>query len=305
MWSRIATAGRVAWLVLPCVLTPVPDAFAQELEPGAYTVSPVGINVFNAGYIFNTGDINFDPSIPVEEADSSIHTVTLSYGRAMNLAGRSATALIAVPIIDGHLEGLVNGVPASADRLGAGDLRVRLGVNLFGAPARAMPEFAKFPPARLNVGMSVMIVAPTGQYDQNRVVNLGTNRWAFKPEAAIIRNLGPWMFEIYGGAWLFTTNDNYLGTTRSQDALGSLQFSFRRTFRPGMWLSGNANFYWGGRTEVGDVAKQDFQTNSRIGATFAMPLSARRAFRVAVSRGAYTTIGADFIGLSASFQQAF
>jgi hypothetical protein len=105
-------------------------ANAQELEPGAYTVSPVGINVFTAGYVFNTGDMNFDPSLPVEQAHARIHTTTLSYARAVDLAGRSATFLAALPIIDGHLEGVVAGTPAEADRLGQGDLRVRLGVNL-------------------------------------------------------------------------------------------------------------------------------------------------------------------------------
>jgi hypothetical protein len=280
-------------------------ALAQELEPGAYTVSPVGINVLNLGYVFNTGDINFDPSIPVEQANATIHTATVSYARSVNFAGRSATALFALPIISGHLEGLLAGAFAEADRFGAADARIRVGVNLYGSPARRMPEFAKVPPARLNIGASVMVVAPIGQYDSQRLVNLGTNRWAFKPEAAIIRTFGAQMFEIYGGAWLFTDNGDYRGVTRSQDALGSLQFSFRHTFRRGMWLSANANFYWGGRTYLGDVAQQDFQTNSRIGTTFAMPLTAQSAFRVAISRGAYTTIGADFVGLSASFQRAF
>jgi hypothetical protein len=282
------------------------DLAAQELEPGAYTVSPVGINVFNVGYVFNTGDVNFDPSLPVEEASAEIHTVSLSYARAASLAGRSATLLVAVPLVDGHLEGLVAGQFASADRFGTADMRVRVGVNLYGSPARRMPEFATTPPSKLNVGASVMVVMPTGQYDPARLVNLGTNRWAFKPEAAIIRTLGPWMFEIYAGAWLFTDNDDfYGGVTRSQDPLASFQFSFRRTFKPGMWLSANANFYSGGRTHIGGIAKQDFQTNSRIGTTFAFPLSARNALRVAVSRGAYTTIGSDFVGISASFQQLF
>ena len=124
----------------------------------------------------------------------------------MDLAGRSATLLVAVPIIAGHLEGLYLGERAVADRKGLGDLRIRVGVNLYGAPARRLPEFAKTPPSKINVGASVAIVAPTGQYDTQRIVNLGTNRWAFKPEAAIIRNAGAWMFEIYGGVWLFTDN---------------------------------------------------------------------------------------------------
>ena len=281
-------------------------AAAQELEPGAYTVSPVGINLFNAGYSVNSGEVAFDPSLPVENASATIHTVMLSYGRAIGLAGRSGTVLVAVPIIDGHLEGLVAGTPQAADRTGLGDMRIRVGVNLFGAPARTLPEFAKTPPSDVNIGVSVTIVAPVGQYDSARFVNLGNNRWAFKPEAALIRNAGSWMFEIYGGAWLFTDNDDYVnGQVRSQDPIASLQFSARRTFRPGLWISANANFYRGGRTQVGDTFNQDLQSNSRVGTTFSWPFNPRRSIRVAVSRGAYTTIGADFTALSASFQQAF
>jgi hypothetical protein len=185
-------------------------------------------------------------------------------------------------------------------------MRVRLGVNLYGEPARPLPEFAKTARSKLNIGASVMVVLPTGQYDSARIINLGLNRAAFKPEAAIIRNFEHWMFEIYGGAWLFTTNDDFVGgRARSQDPLLSLQFSLRRTFRPGLWLAANANFYRGGRTHVDDVAKLDFQSNSRVGTTLAVPLTRRNAFRFAVSQGAYTTIGADFFNVSASFQQTF
>ena len=224
----------------------------------------------------------------------------------MDLAGRSATLLVAVPIVAGHLEGLYLGERAVADRKGFADIRIRVGVNLYGAPARRLPEFAKTPPSKINVGASIAIVAPTGQYDTQRIVNLGTNRWAFKPEAAIIRNAGAWMFEIYGGVWLFTDNTDYVnGQVRSQKPLASGQFSLRRTFRPGLWASANINYYTGGRTNVGGLFKQDFQANSRAGATLSVPLSRRNSVRIAVSKGAYTTIGADFLGLSASFQQVF
>ena len=279
-------------------------ASAQELEPGAYTVAPVGNSLLNIGYVFNSGDVTFDPSLPIEEGSATIHTATVSYGRSVDLAGRSATMLVAVPIVGGHLEGLYLGERAVADRKGLADLRIRVGVNLYGAPARRLPEFVKTPPSKINMGASVSIVAPTGQYDSARIVNLGTNRWAFKPEMAIIRNAGSWMFEIYGGAWLFTDNDNYVnGQVRSQKPLASAQFSLRRTFRPGLWASVNINYYTGGRTNVGGVFKQDFQANSRAGLTVSAPLSRRNSIRFAVSQGAYTTIGADFIGLSASFQQ--
>jgi len=279
---------------------------AQELEPGAYTVSPVGINVLNLTYGLSTGDVTFDPSLPVEEASAKIQSFAMAIARSINLGGRSATALVAFPIVGGHVTGIYLGQPAEVRRTGFGDMRVRLGVNLYGEPARRLPEFVKTPRSKLNIGASVMVVLPTGQYDPNRIINLGLNRAAFKPEAAIIRNYERWMFEIYGGAWLFTSNDDFFGGhRRSQDPLLSLQFSLRRTFRPGLWISGNANFYRGGRTHVDDVAKLDFQSNSRVGTTLAVPITRRNAFRLAVSQGAYTTIGADFFNVSASFQQTF
>ena len=293
----------VALIAIAFAATP---GSAQELEPGAYTVSPVGNSVLNVGYVFNDGDVAFDPSLPIEEGSATIHSATISYGRSVDLAGRSATLLVAVPIVVGHLEGLYLGERAVADRKGLADLRIRVGVNLYGAPARRPPEFVKSPPSKYNIGASVAIVAPTGQYDTQRIVNLGTNRWAFKPEAAIIRNAGAWMFEIYGGVWLFTDNTDYVnGQIRSQNPLASAQFSLRRTFRPGLWASANINYYTGGRTNVGGVFKQDFQANSRAGATLSVPLWRRNFVRVAVSQGAYTTIGADFLGLSASFQHVF
>jgi hypothetical protein len=282
------------------------SASAQELEPGAYTVSPVGTNLLNAGYVFNSGDVTFDPSLPIEDGSATIHSISIAYGRSVSLAGRSATLLVAIPIVGGHLEGLYLGERAVADRKGLSDMRIRVGVNLYGAPARRMPEFATTPPSKYNIGASVTVIAPVGQYDSRRIVNLGNNRWAFKPEAAIIRNAGVWMFEIYGGVWLFTDNDDYVnGQVRSQNALASAQFSLRRTFRPGLWASANINYYTGGRTNVGGVFKQDFQANSRAGATLSVPLSRRNSVRFAVSQGAVTTIGADFLGLSASFQQIF
>jgi len=290
--------------VLLAIAFAAASASAQELEPGAYTVSPVGLNLLNLGYIFNDGDIAFDPSLPIEQGSATIHTATVAYGRSVDLAGRSATLLVALPIIGGHLEGLYLGERAVADRKGIGDLRIRVGANLYGAPARRLPEFARTPPSRVNVGASITVIAPVGQYDNQKIVNLGSNRWAFKPEAAITRNAGAWLFEIYGGAWLFTDNTDYVnGQVRSQKPLASAQFSLRRTFKPGLWVSGNINYYTGGRTNVGGVFKQDFQANSRAGATLSVPLSRRNSVRFAVSKGAVTTIGADFLGLSASFQQ--
>jgi hypothetical protein len=189
-----------------------------------------------------------------------------------------------------------------ANRHGIGDMRVRLGVNLYGAPAMTLKDLAQFR-RRTTVGTSLTVVVPVGQYDPQKLINLSTHRWSFKPEVAVTHNTGKsWLFEVYGGVWLFTkNNDFYGGVVREQEPIGSVQFHVRYTVKLGLWVSFNSNFYYGGRTTVDGHLNVDLQRNSRVGATLSLPFSRRDSLRIAVSRGAYTTIGANFTSLSAAF----
>ena len=40
-------------------------------------------------------------------------------------------------------------------------------------------------PPRTIVGVSLLVQAPTGQYDPDRLINIGTNRWTFRPEVGV------------------------------------------------------------------------------------------------------------------------
>lgn len=299
------TRLTVAAIAVIAVATPR-HATAQELNPGAYTVSPIGANFFGATYQYSSGDVTFDPSIPIEEAHSRLNTIALSYGRALDVAGRSGTFLVVAPLVGGRQHGIVQGQFAEALRRGLADVQVRLGVNLYGAPAMTLRELAQSG-RRTTLGVSVTASIPVGQYDPAKLVNLGTNRWAFKPEVGFTDNTGGrWLFEVYGGVWLFTDNTDFFGgSVRSQQPIGSVQFHVRYTFKPGLWLSANSNFYSGGRTTVDGKINFDFQRNSRVGATFNVPLSRYDALRFAASRGAYTTIGADYTSVSVGFTHAW
>jgi len=281
-------------------------ADGQELNPGAYSVSPVGANFVGTTFQFSSGDVTFDPSIPIQDAHSRLSTLALSYGRALDVAGRSGTLLVVVPVVGGRQHGIVQGQFAEAVRRGIADVQLRIGVNVYGAPAMTRRELAQSGP-RTTLGVSLSMTFPIGQYDPAKLINLGTNRWAFKPEVGFTHNTGRrWLFEVYGGVWLFTTNHEFFGgSVRSQKPILSTQFHVRYTFKPGLWLSGNSNFYSGGRTTVDDKINLDLQRNSRAGATFNLPLTRFDALRFAVSRGAYTTIGADYTSVSAGFTHAW
>ena len=297
-------AAAITLATMVCLCVPA-GAFAQELEPGAYWPLPKGLNIVTVVNSFNWGDVAFDPAVPIDEASARINTTALSLTRAFGLAGRSANLGVSVPIVGGHIEGLYLGTPAEVDRFGLGDLRVRLGVNVYGAPAMTPQAFASYLQKTI-VGVSVVVVPPLGEYDSTKLINLGTNRWSFKPDIGFSRTRGRWVLEGMAGVWLFTDNDEFFGgRTREQDPIVNLQAHLTYRFTRSMWLAGDANFFTGGRTTIGGQQNLDLQKNSRIGATFSTAIGRSQAIRMAVSRGAYTTIGADFTAIAVGYNYAW
>ena len=289
---------------LALLLTPAP-ASAQELEPGAYWPIPTGLNILTVANNFNWGDVAFDPSAPIDEASARINTTAFAFTRAFSLAGRSANAGVVLPVIGGHIEGLYLGEPAEVGRFGQGDPRLRLAMNLYGAPAMTPQQFASYRHQTI-VGVSVTVAPPIGQYDSTKLINLGTNRWSFKPEVGLSQAWGKWVVEAMAGVWFFTDNTDFVGgRTREQDPIVATQVHVTYKFTRSMWLAGDANYFTGGQTTIGGKQNLDLQRNSRIGATFSSAIGRGQAIRMSVSRGAYTTIGADFTSIGVGYNYAW
>lgn len=294
-----------AWLVAILLLAMPLTVAAQELEPGAYWPIPRGLNIVTAVNSLNWGDVAFDPAAPIDEANATINTTGFAFARAFGLMGRSANASVMVPIIAGHIEGLYLGEFAEVSRFGQGDPRVKLAVNLYGAPSMTPKEFASYQQRGI-VGVSLTVAPPLGQYDSTKLINLGTNRWSFKPELGLSRTSGKWVIEGMAGVWLFTDNDEFIGgRTREQDPVFIYQAHLTYKFNRGMWLAADANFYTGGQTTIGGKTNLDLQRNSRVGFTFSKSLARGHAFRASVSNGAYTTIGAAFTSVAVGYNYAW
>jgi hypothetical protein len=294
------TAGLVGALAAPAV-----PVSAQELVPAAYTPAPYGVNVLSLATRYNAGDISFDPSQPIDVSDAKILGSTIGYARTLNFAGRSANIGVIVPYVVGDLEGTFLGEPASAKRSGIGDMALQGAVNLYGGPAMSPKEFSTYRPRTL-IGASLIIKGPTGQYDPSKLINIGTNRWSFKPEIGVVQVMGRWAVDAYVGAWFFTDNTDFIGgLTRAQDPILSTQAHLRYLFKPGLWGAVDGNFWIGGKTAVNGVANDDEQRNSRVGATLSIPLGGHHNLRVAVSAGAITSIGGDFNSIGVSYNYSW
>jgi hypothetical protein len=274
---------------------------AQELIPAAYTPAPYNLNVVTVSAGYNEGDLAFDPSAPIDEGSGKIGISTLGYARTLNLAGRYANIGVIMPYVLGDLKGLYLGEPATAERSGVGDMGLRAAINLYGGPAMSPQEFSTYRPQTL-IGTTLSISGPTGQYDPQKLINIGTNRWSFKQEVGFVQVMGRWAVDAYAGVTFFTDNTEFLGdNTKAQDPILSTQAHLRYFIKPGLWTALDANFWRGGQTTVDGVARDDEQSNSRVGATVSIRLSPRHNLRIAASMGAITRIGGDFNSIGVSY----
>jgi hypothetical protein len=280
-------------------------AAAQEMEPRAYSPAPIGTQFVLLSYGYQSGDVLLDSSLPLKDVSTSLNAASIGYGRTFNLLGRQANAAVLFPYLWGTARGTVFEDQVNVRRSGGGDIRVRFSTVFKGGEARNAKEFAQQKRSTI-IGASISMVVPTGQYDPARLVNPGSNRWAFKPEIGVSKPRGRWTLEVMGGAWLFTSNKSFLGNSRrAQNPMVSFQGAVIYTLRPRMWVSGNATFYTGGSTVLNDTANEDRQRNARVGATFSYPLNQQQSVKVVWAKGVTTRIGGNLNTIAVAWQYAW
>ena len=275
-------------------------ARAQQLEPRAYINLPVGTNFLVAGYSYSSGGLATDPAVALTNAKLNIHTPYVGYAHAFDAWGKSAKfdAALGSGCLDGSAQ--VNGAPASRDVCGLLDPTLRVSVNFYGAPALEARDFAAYR-QDLIVGASIQVQAPLGQYDPTRLVNLGSNRWAFRPELGVSKLFDRLLVEAIFSATFYTTNDDFFGgNRREQDPVLATQLHLIYLLRGGAWIALDANYYSGGRTTVNGVGQNDELGNSRLGLTYSYPWDRQNSLKLYVSEGISVRYGEDFsvVGLA-------
>jgi hypothetical protein len=284
--------------------------YAQDLTPRAYVITPVDSNIITASYTFETGSIVFDSSLPITGASGKINIPNISYYHALNFFGHSANIQGSLAYSVGHFNGEVNGREQKVYRSGLNDSFFRFAVNLKGGPAMSMEQFQKWRQKTV-IGASLRVVAPTGQYDPMDLINIGSNRWAFKPELGVSQRLGHWLVDAYGAVWFYTANNEFFshnqffpGTnTQKQSPIGSFEGHLSYNVTPRFWVSLDGNYWYGGRTSFNGVLNVNtLQGNSRIGGTTAIPLSKHQNLKLSYSIGDYIRFGGNYQNVSVGWQ---
>ncbi len=308
-WDLAATVRRklvpvvlsVAVLFAFVFFKDAEPAKSQELEPRVYSAAPIDTN-FVVGTLSNsTGNVSLDSSLPLSDVRASIYTAALVFTHTFPLIGNTATWAVAVPYLGGQITGALYGQTGATTRDGFPDVRLRFAMNLLGR-ALAPAEFMRRRPSP-TLGVGVTVIAPTGTYDPTRLINIGSNRWSFKPEIGSEFPMGKWFTDLSAGIWVFGKNTNYFGgQVLEQAPLTTTQINAGYNFRPGQWLALGGSYYFGGATTTSGAMPINALSNSRYGVGFSQPLGPGFSAKLLWSHWLTGQYGQNFTTISATIQ---
>jgi hypothetical protein len=235
-----------------------------------------------------------------------MHTWAVQYVRTFELFQKSARIDFTQGFQEGRWNGLVGGLPKSIKRSGLSDSLLRFAINLYGAPPLEGKEFAAYR-AKIDVetivGTALVVQLPTGNYMDDKLINLGTNRFTFRPQLGVVHNRGKWSIEITSAVWLYTDNNNFFnGNKLEQDPLYTCQAHVVYTFRPGLWAAASGGYAYGGESTVSGVEKNDRRENLAWALSLGYPITRQLGVKVAyLGTRAQKKIGQDTDSIVVAF----
>lgn len=285
-----------------CLLTK-----AQDLDPRAYMRVPIGTTTAFTGFSFSHGEVVTDPTLPVQNINANVEALSIGVSRTFSLLGNTSQMLVVLPYSWAQVSGDVAEQYTEITRSGMADMRLRFSTLLIGGKAGTVQEISQAPKKTI-LGLSLNIVAPTGQFFPDKLVNMGTHRWSFRPELGLSQPIGKrLLLDLYSGLWLFTTNKAfYPGTSvRTQEAMGAFQAHFSYNIKALFWVAINTTYYVGGTSSIDGTIKDDRQDNSRIGLTAVVPTGRFSSLKFAASTGAVVRVGQDFNSFTIGWQKTW
>jgi Putative MetA-pathway of phenol degradation len=271
---------------------------AQFTDPRNYQNAPIGVNQAELAYAYARSDTSIDPSIVIGHARLNLNQGTISYTRYFGLLRRMAWFSPSLPIAG--LNGSISGTSVSAAVTGTGDSGYEMALLLMGGPALTIPEFKNYQPTT-TIGVSLNVTAPTGQYNADKLLNLGSNRWSFTPEFAVSWPFGPqqkWALDAYTNIAFYTDNTSYRGREiLKQEPLPGFEGHISYAFLDNLVASLDARYSGFGRTTINNVNQNDSQKNFVLGSEVILSLNERNSLSFVVARALVHENGPTITGV--------
>ena len=287
-------------VVALCAFSVVPArVMAQGDGPHNLPLIPISTNIFTPQMLVLSG--NFNPAgnafIPFANVDALVFPLTLI--RTFALGSRFGRLFVVVPV--GSIDASATAVDprtgetvtVSRGAYGFMDPIVVLHIGLVGAPALKPAAYMQHPKSFTMLAI-LGASPPLGEYDDNRLINLGTNRWTFRTGIGMVFPFGEkkrTALEMANSLYFFTTNNDVILTAgqRTQDPLYVLENHLTHNFTPKLWASLDVRWQYGGETTT-DGVPDDNLTNILGG-------GASLGYQFTPHFGAWTSFGRVWAGL--------
>jgi hypothetical protein len=283
MMQLLRNLSKYALLGL-CAKSLMQPCYALDLEPRLWSHLPVGTNFSGIVYAHTEADIAVDPVLLLENVEMELQTWAGKYIRTFELFGKSARVDLFQSYQKGEWTGLLDGVPASTSRSGWSDTFLRLAVNVYGAPPMSGSQFKSFRSSVKDdtvVGVGLVVRLPTGDYMEDKLINLGQNRFVFRPQVGINHTHGKWTAEATGEVAFYTDNDEfYNGQRLEQEPIYILHGHLSYTFRPGLWVGASVGYDYGGESRINGVDKDDKKQDIAWALRFSYPIDRQTGINV-------------------------
>lgn len=127
------------------------------------------------------------------------------------------------------------------------------------------------------LGVFEYITPPIGQYNNDRALNMGSNRWAFKTEVGLAQGLGNSNFhwDLTANVEFYTNNTDYSSTHLSLQKNPLFSAETHLTYNIAKTVGISADYFYrnGGETNVAGVSNNDKQNDHTAGLTLTFGLT--------------------------------
>jgi hypothetical protein len=232
-----------------------------------YLNAPVDswVTFYNLGFSSSVAPVTGGAEFGISGVTTDVTSQSLIVSRILDVGGRTGGLSLVLP----HADINVAAGPFGTGAAGTGDIGIVAEVNLFGAPALSREAFADWTPETF-ASFHLLATLPTGGYDPDSTVNVGSNRWSLAPTInySYTPDAGRTWLEAYATARIFGENTDAPGATETleQRPLYQIELHASRNLTPDFWLTADAYYDRGGETVL-DGARQDNAADTwRLGA---------------------------------------
>lgn len=148
------------------------------------------------------------------------------------------------------------------------------------------------------------VAAPTGQYNNDKFINMGANRWNYRIEVVPVAwKYKAFSLEVVGNVDFYTDNDDYTVNhlTLKQDplysAFGHITYDVTKTF----WVGASYFLHTGGETKINDVEQNDSVTEHKLMFTTAFQTTAQTQLMLQYATDVHMSDGVSTNAIQARF----